>query len=196
MKKILVLFAHPALQKSRVNSEILKQLQSLDGVTVHDLYQEYPEFDIDVAAEQELLAAHDIIVFHHPMFWYSTPAILKEWQDLVLEHNWAFGKNGDALKGKLFMPLITTGGPAEAYCAAGYNRFTIRQLLAPVEQTAMLCKMQYLPPYAVHGTHSITDEKIAEHVQNVKLLVEKLQQDQLPAEVVASSDYMNVHLTD
>ncbi len=196
MKKVLVLFAHPALQKSRVNSQILEHLRGLENVTVHDLYQEYPEFDIDVAAEQDLLAAHDIIVFHHPMFWYSTPAILKEWQDLVLEHNWAFGKDGNALKDKMFMPLVTTGGPAEAYCAEGHNRFTVRQLLAPVEQTAVLCKMRYLPPYAVHGTHSITEEQIAKHAHKIKQVMQGLQQGELTAENIAKSEYMNSHITD
>ncbi|MCB0293189.1 MAG: NAD(P)H-dependent oxidoreductase, partial [Calditrichaeota bacterium] len=86
MKKILIIFAHPAFQKSRVNARLIEGLAQMEGITFHDLYQAYPEFDIDIAAEQQLLTGHDVIVFHHPFFWYSTPALLKEWQDLVLEH--------------------------------------------------------------------------------------------------------------
>jgi len=160
LKKILILFAHPALQKSRVNVHLIDGLDRMEGITFHDLYQKYPEFDIDVHSEKKLLEQHDIIVFHHPFFWYSTPAILKEWQDLVLEHGWAYGSKGNALEDKIFFNVITSGGREEAYQEKGYNHFTIRQLLAPIEQTVNLCKMIFLPPFAVHGTHSITRERI------------------------------------
>ena len=92
---ILILFAHPALEKSRVNRVLIRDIPGIEGVTFHDLYETYPDFDIDVAREQELLLAHDTIVLHHPFFWYSTPAMLKEWQDLVLEHGWAYGSGGN-----------------------------------------------------------------------------------------------------
>ena len=154
-KKILILFAHPAMEKSRVNVHLTEAVKGLEGVYFHDLYQEYPEFHIDVKKEQELLMEHDVIIFHHPFFWYSTPSLLKEWQDLVLEHGWAYGSQGNALNGKLFLNVITTGGKEIAYHTEGYNRFTVRQLLSPLEQTANLCKMIFLAPFIVHGTHSI-----------------------------------------
>ena len=90
-RRILVLFAHPALEKSRVNRRLMRGIDHMDGVTFHDLYEAYPRLDIDVAHEQTLLTEHDVVVFQHPMYWYSTPAILKEWQDLVLQHGWAYG---------------------------------------------------------------------------------------------------------
>src|SRR5210317_2302988 len=95
---ILILFAHPALQNSRVNRHLIKYITDLDGVTFHDLYETYPDFHIDVKREQNLLLENDIIVFHHPLFWFSVPAILREWMDLVLQHMWAYGKTGKALK--------------------------------------------------------------------------------------------------
>ena len=104
MLKLLIVFAHPALERSRVNRRLVEAIGDLEGVAVHDLYEAYPEFDIDVRREQELLAAHDVIVLQHPFYWYSAPAILKEWQDLVLEHGWAYGRNGTALRGKSCLP--------------------------------------------------------------------------------------------
>jgi glutathione-regulated potassium-efflux system ancillary protein KefG len=130
------------------------------SITVHDLYEAYPTFDVDVAHEQALLAAHDLIVLQHPFFWYSTPPLIKQWEDLVLEHGWAYGSTGTALRGKRMLSLITTGGGASAYRHDGYNRFTIRELLAPIEQTAALCKMDYLPPYVIYGTHQMTEADI------------------------------------
>ncbi|KPK59294.1 MAG: hypothetical protein AMS21_10045, partial [Gemmatimonas sp. SG8_38_2] len=134
-QKILVLFAHPALQKSRVNRVLLAEIQGLEGITFRDLYEEYPELDIDVRREQALLVEHDIVVLQHPLFWYSTPAILKEWMDLVLEHGWAYGSEGTTLRGKKCLNVVTTGGREVAYRTGGYNRFTMRELLAPIEQT-------------------------------------------------------------
>ena len=74
--------------------------------------------------------AHDVIVFQHPLFWYSSPSIIKEWEDLVLEYGFAYGAAGTRLRGKLCLTAITTGGPPEAYDRLGYNFFTIRELLA------------------------------------------------------------------
>ncbi|GAB4135800.1 MAG: NAD(P)H-dependent oxidoreductase [Cyanobacteria bacterium J069] len=162
--RILILFAHPALEKSRVNRHLIRAVQGLDSVTLHDLYEQYPNFHINAKAEQDLLRAHDLIVFQHPFYWYSSPAILKEWQDLVLEYGFAYGQGGTALRGKKFLSAITTGGSEKAYCRQGHNYFTIRELLAPFEQTARLCGMDYLPPFVVPSTHQITQpEQIAHY---------------------------------
>lgn len=194
MKTILILFAHPAFQKSRINSRIVESLPNMNGVTVHDLYEAYPEFDVDVAYEQRLLAQHDIIVFHHPLFWYSTPAILKEWQDLVLEHGWAYGSRGNALRGKLFFNVITAGGAADAYTPEGYNGYTLRQLLVPIEQTVNLCKMIFLPPFVVHGTHSIKMTRVEDHRQSLHHLLEALNQDGVDVDKARRLPYLNDYL--
>jgi glutathione-regulated potassium-efflux system ancillary protein KefG len=161
--RVLVLFAHPALQSSRVNRVLVEAARGVPGVTVHDLYERYPDHHIDSAAEQSLLAAHETIVFQHPFYWYSTPSLLKAWQDLVLELGWAYGPGGTALAGKRLLSAITTGGRPEAYTPTGNNRFTVRQLLAPIEQTAHLCHMTYLPPLLLQGTFAAQPKDIAAH---------------------------------
>lgn len=155
MARVLVLFAHPAFEKSRINRRLLEAVRDLEGVTIHDLYETYPDFQIDVAAEQRRLVAHDVIVLHHPFYWYSAPAIVKEYLDLVLEHGFAYGSRGRALEGKVLVNATTTGGPEAAYQVGGRNRFTMRQLLAPFDQTAVLCHMAYLAPFVVYGTHTL-----------------------------------------
>ena len=159
-KKILLLFAHPALHKSRVNIKMLEAVKDIGDVTFQNLYEEYPDFHIDVEKEQRLLLEHDIIIWHHPFYWYSAPAILKEWIDLVLQHGFAYGRSGTALKGKQVMSAITTGGRREAYHPEGFNRFTISQFLAPFDRTVTLCYMEYLPPFVVFGSHLLTEAEI------------------------------------
>jgi glutathione-regulated potassium-efflux system ancillary protein KefG len=150
-RRLLILFAHPAFHKSRINQQLLSSAKSLPGVTVNDLYESYPNFHVNVAREQALLLEHDVIIFQHPFYWYSSPAILKQWEDLVLEYGFAYGKGGTRLNGKLCLTAISTGGPSSAYQRDGYNYFTIRELLTPFEQTARLCGMIYLPPFVVPG---------------------------------------------
>ena len=151
MRRVLVLFAHPVMERSRVNRRLVDAIRDVDNVTIRDLYEDYPTQFIDVEREQSDLVAHDVIVFQHPFYWYSVPAILKEWQDLVLEHGWAYGVGGTNLRGKITLNAVTTGGPQHAYERGGYNRFTVRELLAPWDQTAHLCGMRFLALYAVQA---------------------------------------------
>jgi glutathione-regulated potassium-efflux system ancillary protein KefG len=192
--RVLILFAHPSLQRSRVNRVLIEDLDQIEGVTIHDLYEAYPDLYIDVAREQELLIEHQNIIMHHPFYWYSTPSILKEWQDLVLQHGWAYGKEGQALEGKVMFNTITTGGPEETYTAKGYHHFTLRQLLAPLEQTARLCRMIYLPPFAVHGTHLMTPETIADHAADYKRLLALLVTDMLDLDAALKQSRLNVDI--
>ncbi|BAX81683.1 NAD(P)H-dependent oxidoreductase [Labilibaculum antarcticum] len=195
MKKILILFAHPAFQKSRINKILIQGLDDIEGITLHDLYQAYPEMDIDIESEQRLVDAHDIVIFHHPFYWYSTPAILKEWQDLVLKHGWAYGHEGKNLKGKFIFQVLTAGGERMAYCQQGYNKFTIRQLLSPFEQMANLCKMNYLPPFVVHGTHSITMQEVLEHKTTYLELLAGLRDETINLDDLANREYFNDYFT-
>ena len=192
MRKVLILFAHPALEKSRVNLRLAKAVRGLPGVTFHDLYEAYPHFHIDVKREQALLEAHDIIVMQHPFYWYSSPALLKEWQDLVLEYGYAYGTGGEALKGKSLMNAITTGGPREAYATGGHNRFTIRQFLAPFDQTARLCNMDYLAPFVVHRSLFILeDEQCRPFADDYRRVIESLVDGSLDLAAAARGDRIN-----
>ncbi len=193
-RKVLILFAHPALERSRINVRLAAAVQDLTDVTFHDLYQRYPDFDIDVAREQELLEGHDIVVLQHPFYWYSTPALIKEWEDLVLEYGWAYGSGGDALDGKTLLNAISAGGPEEAYCRVGRNRYTVRELLAPIEQTALLCGMDYLPPFVVHGTHTLDDEAIARHAADFRRVIEALRDDALDRDAIRDAVRLNADL--
>lgn len=197
MRRVLILFAHPVLERSRVNRGLLRAVQCLEGVTVHDLYEVYPTLGIDVRREQALLLEHDVIVFQHPFFWYSAPAILKEWQDLVLEHGWAYGVGGDQLRGKITLNAITTGGPADAYQHTGYNRFTVRELLAPWDQTAYLCGMRFLAPFAIHDALRVmSDADVTGPATTYRQLIEALRDGRLDLERAATAANLAVQLAD
>ncbi|HAS8568130.1 TPA: flavodoxin family protein [Vibrio vulnificus] len=178
--KVLVIYAHPSQHRSEVNAPLFAAAQAVDGVTCVDLYAEYPQFDINIDKEQARLLEHDVIVFQFPLYWYSTPALLKEWQDLVLEYGFAYGTDGTALQDKLMLCVVSAGGKEEAYKAEGYNHFTIRQLLAPIEQMAALTSMHYLPPFAIFGARTALEEnRIDQHVERYMILLQALVEDRV-----------------
>jgi glutathione-regulated potassium-efflux system ancillary protein KefG len=188
-RRVLILFAHPALHKSRVNRRLLDGVQPLAGVTCRDLYEEYPDFNINVKREQAQLLEHDLIVFQHPLFWYSCPAILKEWQDLVLEYGFAYGTGGTRLHGKSFLQVITAGGTVDTYQRQGYNYYSIRELLTPFEQTARLCGLRYLPPFVVPGTNRFQNEAAIEpYVISYRHTIEALRDNLLDPENLSHAE--------
>lgn len=191
-RRILILFAHPAYERSRANRRLLEAARQVDGITINDLYEAYPDFCIDVAREQQLLLEHDAVVLQHPFYWYSSPALLKEWQDLVLEHGWAYGHEGTALAGKDMLTAITTGAGREDYQTGGHNRFTIGQLLAPFDQTAHLCGMRYLPPFVVHSVRlRSVDEAMDDVAASYTRILEALRDGRLDDAQLAGCEYIN-----
>lgn len=174
--RTLVLAAHPQMRHSRVNRALLHAAQNLatpaneggDGprsLAVCDLYALYPDYAIDVAAQQRLAQAAELIVWLHPVQWYSMPALMKLWVDEVLTHGWAYGPGGTALRGKYLWPVLSTGGPSEAYSPQGYNRHPFEAFMPPYTQTAALCGMHFIAPLVLHGAHSATEAGINAHAQ-------------------------------
>jgi glutathione-regulated potassium-efflux system ancillary protein KefG len=160
MARVLILFAHPRFEKSRTNARLLQHVPKRTDVTFHDLYERYPDFDINAAEEQALLQDHDIYVWHHPLYWYSAPPLVKQWIDLVLAFGWAYGPGGTALQGKAMGHVMTTGGADTAYQLDGFHGATLEEFLRPLQRTVTLCGMRWLTPFAVHGTHRLSDEAL------------------------------------
>lgn len=192
--RVLILFAHPALHRSRVNRGLVRAVRGLDGVTFHDLYEVYPDFDVNARYEQELLLRHDLIVLQHPFYWYSTPALVKQWEDVVLEHGWAYGAKGTALRGKKMVSVITAGGGATSYARDGINCFTVAELLAPIAQTARLCGIDYLPPFVIHGTHLLSPEDVEQVADEYRRVIVALRDGTLDLDAARAQPHLNSDL--
>jgi putative NADPH-quinone reductase len=159
--KILVIAAHPNMETSRVNKKWIQALHGYeDLVTVHELYATYPDGKINVEKEQELLLRHDRIVFQFPFYWYSTPALLKQWQDDVLTYGWAYGSFGTKLKGKEFILAISIGGPENSYQVGGYSNYTTNELTLPLQAMANLTQMKMLETFKLHRAVQASNEQI------------------------------------
>ena len=179
---ILVIFAHPDVEQGSIgNRVVLDELKHCDGIEIRELYTLYPDFSIDIAAEQAALCRAEVIVLQFPLFWYSVPSLLKEWFDAVLTHGFAYGSSGDQLKGKKLLLSFTIGGPEESYSPSGYNTYPVDAFMPPFRQTAKLCGMEFVDDYIFsHGVLNIpgieypreTTEAIA--LQHARRLIERL----------------------
>lgn len=163
-RKVLVVFAHSAPQRSRVNRRLMQAARAVPGVELLDLYETYPDFFIDAAAEQARVEAADALVFMHPIQWYGMPSLLKEWLDVVMVPGWAYGAGGTALQGKRYWLVVSTGSPAAAYAPGAMHGYAFDDFLPPFRQVAALCGMQWLPPHILHGAHQADEATVAAHV--------------------------------
>jgi glutathione-regulated potassium-efflux system ancillary protein KefF len=165
MAPVLVIAAHPDLARSQVNHALAEACRAaaLPALEYRDLYALYPDYLIDVPAEQAALARAQLVVWQHPIQWYSMPPLMKLWVDEVLRYGWAYGHGGTALRGKDLWLVASTGSPEQAYRPDGPQRYFFDAFLPAYEQTATLCGLRFLPPLLLHGAHTVNPGALAEH---------------------------------
>ncbi|MEM1344445.1 MAG: NAD(P)H-dependent oxidoreductase [Pseudomonadota bacterium] len=189
MARVLLYYAHPGHRFSRANAALFEAARAVEGIEALDLYAAYPRHDIDVRAEQARLLGHDVVVIQCPLFWYSTPALVKEWQDLVLQYGFAYGPGGTALAGKALLFALTVGAGAEAYARGGFNHYPLRTFLTPLERTATLCGMRFLAPYVLYGALAAPGEGgLAPHVEGYTRLLSALRDDRLDLDAAEQAE--------
>ena len=157
---ITLIHAHPYPRRSRASSALLAAVRGLPGVEVRSLYDMYPDFDIDVAAEQAALERARLVIWLCPLYWYTVPAMLKHWFDVVLVGGWAHDEGGTALEGKECL-WVTTTGDLKKYAAEMPHGHPFDTFVPVVEQTARYCGMEWLEPFVLHDSDEVNDEHLA-----------------------------------
>jgi glutathione-regulated potassium-efflux system ancillary protein KefG len=167
---VLVLLAHPHLGPSRINARLAAEARGLPGVTFRDLYAAYVDRCIDVFAEQQLVREHEVIVFQFPLQWYSVPSLLKQWLDEVLLRDFAYD-DGPLLTGKTLQVVTSTGSAEADYRHGGFQRFTMEELLRPLEQTAARTGLVWAAPLVLHDARGTSAEGLALHAKRYRSLL-------------------------
>lgn len=169
MNSVLIISGHPDLDHSVANREILNQLEkALPQAEIVRLDLVYPNYQIDVASEQNRLLNADTIVLQFPFYWYSYPALLKKWVDDVFVYGFAHGSTGGKLAGKKLLISFTTGAAAEQYQPDGAMHHTVEQFLPAFQQLANLCQMQWLSPVYSNGMMTIPNVSTPEQIVEVQ----------------------------
>lgn len=159
MKTIVLLF-HPDIQNSRINKRLIQELDS--SLAVHHVDEVYPNEQIDVIQEQLLIEQYDRIIFQFPLYWYSSPPLLKKWLDKVLTYGWAYGSTGKKLYGKELLLVVTAGDAEENFHTTGAVGFPLENLLQPFEATCRMIGMTYLPPFLRYSVNRLTDDQLTQ----------------------------------
>ena len=187
MAKVIHYYAHPGHRHSHTNKAMWQAATQIPDITHVDLYAEYPRHQIDIDKEQQRLMDHDVIIMQFPLFWYSSPSLVKEWIDLTLERGFAFGEGGDKLKDKVFALAVSTAGSQDAYAPDGYQRLPLRTYLVPFEQTAWLTQMRFLAPYV---QHSALQTNPKDHSDGFSKLITALRDDRLDLDAASRAEIL------
>lgn len=147
----LLLFAHTFWQDSKVNKSLLEAVKSLDNITIHNLSTTYQDGKINVETEIALLEKADKIVLQFPLFWFSTPALIKEWQDRVLTVI-LYGENPKLLEGKTLTIIVTAGGNESSY--DGHHGYTIDSLLSPIKHAFAYSNMEIKEIFCIFAANA------------------------------------------
>jgi glutathione-regulated potassium-efflux system ancillary protein KefG len=172
--RTLLVFTHPALERTRVNWAMAEAARTVEGVTFHDLYETYPDFAVDVDDEQQRLAGHELIVLQFPLYWYTGPALLKEWLDLVWLQGFAYGAEGGALKGKILACAVSTGARAQTFCSEGKEAQAVGEFLRPFERMAEICGMRWERPFVIHGANVRSEGDLRRHTERYRRRLDTL----------------------
>lgn len=170
--RTLVVYAYPALEQARIAPAMADAVRDLPGLTIHDLYEVYPDFTIDVPAEHRLMYDHDLIVLQFPLYWFSIPSLLKEWMDLSWSRGFAFG-DGARLKGRTLMCAVSTTANRDAY-EDGVYRFPMNQFLRPLQEAADYCGLHWAEPFVLHGAKAFELEGLEKGMALYRRRLERL----------------------
>ncbi|MDX3925325.1 MAG: NAD(P)H-dependent oxidoreductase [Shinella sp.] len=163
MSKTLILLFHPDLRRSKANAALAAAAAKLSDVEIADMYALYPDGRIDADAEVRRLLSADRVVFQFPVQWYSTPPLMKAWQDMVLTRMMyiAYEAEGRKLEGTPLMVAATAGNVPEAYRPGGVNLFSMEELLRPLEATANRCGMPWQPALLLYRADRLDQTSLA-----------------------------------
>lgn len=165
--KTLVIVTHPNIGESVINKRWIEELNKYpERFFVHQLHQAYPDDQIDVQVEQQLIEQYDKIVFQFPYYWFNCPYLLKKWLDQVLTHGWAYGsKSGYKMQGKKIALAISLGVERDELSQSGIYKYPIDELTRPFELSFEYVKAEYLRPFAFYGMeYSVSEAHIEQGV--------------------------------
>lgn len=166
--KTLVLLFHPNLKNSKVNKRMVNIISKMENVEIRNMYDLYPDFKIDVKAEQQVMEKADRIILQFPIRWYSSPALLKQWEDDVFEAGWAY-TDGHALDDKEFTVAVSFG--ADGYEHGGYSHYTPHEILRPFQATAYRIGMKFMKPFVLTNVARADDAELDDQIEQYRNFV-------------------------
>lgn len=168
---ILYVYTHP--DQHSLNAELMRNgLKSLQDagheVILSDLYAR--EFSLDT--EQFKISRANHIIFQFPLWWFSMPAIMKDWMDRVFTKGFAYdtGKmfTDGLLRGKTASLTITMQSPLSSYKNDGVHGHELDDFLLPIQHTLRFTGIETLPSFTVYDAHQLDEVRFQSVMQEYK----------------------------
>lgn len=138
LEKTIVLFAHPFLEHSVFNAQVIELYKTDAQVTFRDLYEDYPDFHIAAFRERKRIKGYSKIIFHFPLIWLNIPPLLSLWMSEVLDMRWLSRLNESPLKDKRALIVVSTGGSDMAFSSQGVYGSSVDDFLKPLTKSLEL----------------------------------------------------------
>lgn len=163
MKKTLVVFAHPYLEHSNSNVELINFYVRHQHYTLRDLYEEYPDFHIAAFRERKRLANYDRFVFQFPLIWFGMPPLLRLWIDEVFDRDWLQPGKVNPLENKEVYILVTTGGKERSFSKDGTYQYSIDELISGLIVSLKVFKADVKHIKIVYEANKLSKKEIILH---------------------------------
>lgn len=133
----------------------------------------------DILAEIDKVIWCDLLILNFPVFWFSTPAILKGWIDRVLISGLTYGGkrfyDRGGLLGKRAMITITLGGRPHMFGEGAIHGPLEDMLRHLLRGTLYYTGMSVLPPFVAWHVPYISDEARREYLRAYKHILNNLE---------------------
>ncbi|PAF50452.1 NAD(P)H-dependent oxidoreductase [Helicobacter sp. 13S00477-4] len=161
--KTLIILAHPNLKDSKINKTLIQSIKGVSNITLNDIYSTYPDGKINLTKEIELLKNSKHIIFQFPLYWFSTPSLLKEYQDVVFS-GILYSNEPKILSEKTFQIITSAGSPEEKYSLDGRNQKSLEDILLPISMSAKYLGMQTKDILCIFNAMGMTDELLKQAI--------------------------------
>jgi NAD(P)H dehydrogenase (quinone) len=136
----------------------------------------------DIQQELDKLLWADLLILNFPIYWFSTPAMLKGWIDRVLVSGVCYGGkrfyDQGGLAGKKALVTVTLGGREHMF-GEGAIHGPLEDMLRPILRgTLAYVGLDVLPPFVAWHVPYISAEAREEFLGQYRQRLENLEQDQ------------------
>lgn len=157
-----------------VNKEWVESIKrELPEVDLHLLHTARKQKEFDIKAEQKLIDSHDTIVFQFPVYWFSCPALLKQWMDEVLTPDWAYMANY-AFEGKRVAFAASAGSSAADYSANGSVGMELEDVLRSMRLSVGYLKAKYCGLHSCFSAVGIGKDALKQNAMEYVRFIESL----------------------
>ncbi len=173
MKNTLVLFAHPYLEHSKSNLELINFYVRHQHYTFRDLYEEYPDFHIAAFRERKRIASYERIVFHFPLIFFGIPPLLKLWIDEVFDLKWRRKGEENPLAGMEATILVTTNGIESNFTKEGKYGYTLEEMISGLIVVLKQNKIDIKHLLCIYNVEKLSKKEIILHKQQFQEILKE-----------------------